>query len=254
MPHSHLPFILVAPNGARRTKADHPALPMTIAEIVTTARACQHAGADALHLHVRDAAGKHSIDAGLYAEALAELEKNAPDFAVQITTEAAGIFNVAEQFACLKNLSPRWASIAVREMARDVQLAPRVYAHCAEQGTKVQHILYDTDDIAQLLAWQKAGVVHPSQTSVLFVLGRYSKGQISSPKDLQPFRQALPDATDWMVCAFGAQEHACLVEAAKQGGALRVGFENSLTAPDGSLHADNAASVTTLINTLKEEL
>ena len=35
------PFILgVAPNGARRTKADHPALPMTPAEVARAAAAC----------------------------------------------------------------------------------------------------------------------------------------------------------------------------------------------------------------------
>jgi uncharacterized protein (DUF849 family) len=40
-----LPKIMVAPNGARRTKADHPAVPMTIAEIVETARQCYAEGA-----------------------------------------------------------------------------------------------------------------------------------------------------------------------------------------------------------------
>ena len=40
-----LPRIMVAPNGARRTKADHPRLPISAEEIATTAAACFAAGA-----------------------------------------------------------------------------------------------------------------------------------------------------------------------------------------------------------------
>ncbi|PWQ99637.1 3-keto-5-aminohexanoate cleavage protein [Leucothrix arctica] len=245
------PFIMVAPNGAKRGKDDHTALPIQIIETVNTAKACYLAGAHALHLHVRDDQGKHAIDAGLYTEALTELEIQVPELAVQITTEAAGIFDVKEQLACLETLKPKWASISVREMARDKQLALKAYALCADQGTKIQHILYDTADIEQYLEWQKQHVIKTHQNEVLFVLGRYSKGMTSSPENLKPFRDALPDIENWMVCAFGPDEHACLVEAARQGGGVRVGFENSLTNADGTKHADNAASVTALINTIE---
>ena len=46
--------LMIAPNGARRTTADHPALPVTAAGLAGTARACQREGATAIHLHVRD--------------------------------------------------------------------------------------------------------------------------------------------------------------------------------------------------------
>ncbi|PTX03481.1 3-keto-5-aminohexanoate cleavage protein [Pararhodobacter aggregans] len=240
------PPVMVAPNGARRGKADHPALPVTLAETVETARACHASGAEALHLHIRDEAGAHSLDSGRYREALAELARQIPGMAVQITTEAVGIYDVAAQLRCLTEVQPGWASVAVRETARDLALAPRLYATCAAQGTRVQHILYDTDDIALLRDWQARGIVRPGQDGVLFVLGRYSAGQVSSPDDLTPFRTALPEAGDWMVCAFGPDEHACLAAAAAQGAALRVGFENSLTGADGQPHPDNAASVAAL--------
>lgn len=240
------PFIMVAPNGARRGKADHPALPVTLPEIVRTAEDCHAAGADALHLHVRDDAGQHSLDAGRYREALAEIAAKVPGLALQITTEAAGIYDVAAQYECLKEVRPNWASIAVRETARDMALAPRVYALCEDQGTRVQHILYDVEDIALLKDWMARGLVRPGQDGVLFVLGRYTAGQVSAPDDLSPFLAAMPDAADWMVCAFGPREHDCLAHAAGKGGGLRVGFENSLTSADGSPHADNAASVRAL--------
>jgi len=240
------PFIMVAPNGARRGKKDHPALPVPTSEIVSTAQACRRAGANALHLHIRDKSGAHSLDAGQYLETLSELGRAVPELRIQITTEAVGKFDVDAQLFCLKQVRPEWASIAVRETARDTDLAPQIYAQCAQQGTQVQHILYDSDDIALLRHWQSSGVVAPGQSSVLFVLGRYSAQQTSTPADLDSFLNAMPDAKDWMVCAFGPDEHACLACAAAKGGQLRVGFENSLTDTNQCLHSDNAASVTAL--------
>ena len=54
--------ITVAPNGGRRSKADHPALPLTVPELVRTAAECLAAGAAMLHLHIRDAQGGHLLD------------------------------------------------------------------------------------------------------------------------------------------------------------------------------------------------
>lgn len=60
VPHREAVAIIVAPNGARKTKQDHASLPMTTEELITEARACQSAGAAMIHLHARDGHGKHS--------------------------------------------------------------------------------------------------------------------------------------------------------------------------------------------------
>ena len=73
------PRITVAPNGARLQKSDHPAVPLSVDEIASTAAACWASGADALHLHVRDAQGKHSLDAGRYRAALDAIGELAPE-------------------------------------------------------------------------------------------------------------------------------------------------------------------------------
>ena len=242
---------MVAPNGARRGKADHPALPVTIPETVETAVACRRAGADGLHLHVRDAAGAHSLDPGRYNEALAELARAVPDMAVQITTESAGIYDVETQLSTLRTVAPDWASISVREIARAPELIDAVYGTCADNRTQVQHILYDADDAALLKDWQARGLVRKGQEDVILVLGRYATGQQSNPEDLMPLLQNVPAGAPWMLCAFGASEHACLIEAARLGGDVRVGFENSLTAADGRQHHDNAGSVAALISQLE---
>ena len=245
------PFIMVAPNGARRGPADHPALPIALPQIVSTAAACHAAGADALHLHIRDGQGAHTLDPGRYLETLSELRKQAPTLQVQITTEAAGLFDVPTQLACLQIVRPAWASIALREIARTPDLADRIYGTCAANGTRVQHILYDTDDYQQFLDWHARGIVRTDQTDLLFVLGRYLTNRSSQPADLHPFLAALTNAAPWMVCAFGATEHDCLTYAANHGGDLRVGFENSLTAPDGTPWRDCAASVSALVAALE---
>lgn len=240
------PFIMVAPTGARRGKSDHPQLPLSLDEIIATAGECHAAGADALHLHVRDADGQHSLDSGRYNEALQALTAAVPRMKLQITTESADIFDVPAQLACLETVRPQWASVAVREIAREPSLADRLYGGCAERGTEVQHILFDADDVATLRQWQETGIVRPDQTSVIFVLGRYSDGQQSQVADLAPFLTAMPDRAEWMVCAFGRCEHECLMATAAAGGSLRVGFENSITDATGAPHPSNAASVAAL--------
>lgn len=241
------PYIMVAPTGARRTKSDHPKLPVTLTEIIQTADACFNGGANALHLHVRDDNGAHSLDTGHYKEALAELHLRLPDMDVQITTESAGIFDVTDQLACLQTVKPSWASVSIREVARAPELGKRLYQTCHDNETVVQHILYNAEDVALLDDWQAKGIIDTSQNSVIFVLGRYTAGQESQPDDLTPFLDEMQKSDHkirrWMVCAFGANEHLCLAEAAAKGGDVRVGFENSLLSPAGTLHKDNAASL-----------
>ncbi len=245
------PKIMAAPNGARRQKSLHPAIPITIAETVAAAKVCHAAGADALHLHVRDADGRHSLDAGLYREALAEMETHVPSMSVQITTESAGIYDTNAQLACLRALTPQAASISVREVARMPDLAPQIYGLCEEAGTEVQHILFDSADLARLALWRREGVIRPDQRDVILVLGAYDPPRGADLAELGPRVRALPGDLTWSVCAFGRHEHACLIEAARLGGNLRVGFENNVLTPDGEAYSDNAASVARLVAELK---
>ncbi|GLO69080.1 3-keto-5-aminohexanoate cleavage protein [Phaeobacter inhibens] len=240
--------LMVAPNGARRRQADHAGLPLRTAEIAATAATCQRAGADALHLHVRDRDGGHSLDAGRYRAAMAAVAEAAPGMAIQITTESAGVFDVADQLACLEALRPAAASVSIREMARDWRLASRAYAVCAEAGTEVQHILYGADCIAELRRAYARGDVPVQMRSAIFVLGQYAPPRLAHPAELRPFLAATADLDlDWGLCAFGQEEHACLLAGLEAGGRLRIGFENNTQAADGSEYPDNAASVAAFV-------
>ena len=240
--------LMIAPNGARRTTADHPALPVTVADLASTARACQREGATAIHLHVRDDAQRHSLDPRRYRDAMAAVAEQAPRLGLQITTESAGRYQPAEQLACLQALRPAAASVAVREMAADPAVARRAFAFADEAGIELQHILYTPACVAQLLDWRSDGTVRPTQDRVLLVLGQYAPPRDARPVDMDPLLAALktgPAEGNWQasVCAFGPQEHRCLSAAKEQGLGVRLGFENSLCGEDGRPHADNAASL-----------
>ena len=107
---------MVAPNGARLKKTDHPAIPVTIPEIVETAQACLAAGADGIHAHIRNERGEHVLDAGIYRELLGELVRTVPAMYHQITTEAVGRYSPGQQIALVRDLKPKAVSIALREM------------------------------------------------------------------------------------------------------------------------------------------
>ncbi|WP_024927441.1 MULTISPECIES: 3-keto-5-aminohexanoate cleavage protein [unclassified Mesorhizobium] len=68
--------ISVAINGAFYTKAENPNQPQTAAEIIASAQECIAAGAQIIHVHVRDERGYNALDAGLFAEVLGELRSN----------------------------------------------------------------------------------------------------------------------------------------------------------------------------------
>jgi uncharacterized protein (DUF849 family) len=115
-------IITVAPNGARKTKRDHPALPITPAEIAREARLALEAGAAMLHLHVRDVEGGHTLDADAYRAAMAAVGGEVGQrMVVQVTTEAVGRFTPEAQMAAVRALKPEAVSLAVRELIPGVE-------------------------------------------------------------------------------------------------------------------------------------
>lgn len=250
--------IFVAPNGARKMQADHPALPVTIPEIVATAQACFTAGAHGIHAHVRDGSGKHVLDAGLYTELLGELTRQVPDMQVQITTEAVGQYSPLQQRNLVFAVKPKMVSVAMAEMFADDDLAAvsRFYYGAQEQEIEVQHIVYSPEEFLKLSKAIMLGTIPAKQKSVLFVLGRYTDNQQSSKDMLMPYLDALKGlrlAESWqfMTCAFGQGETDCLLASAKEGGDCRVGFENNFLHADGRVAKDNGARVSALVDALK---
>ena len=243
-----LPKLMVAPNGARKVKKDHPAVPLTISEIVTTAKSCNKVGAGAIHLHVRDKEGQHVLDVGLYKEALNELEHQVPNMHIQVTTEAIGKYSSADMRKLAYDVTPPGVSIGTAELIpsrKPEEEDIKLYKYLTEAGTKIQHILYKPEDIDLLIELLNKAEIPINDAWCLFVIGHYS-GRISYPENISLFIKKMEEQNiklDWAICAFGKEEMSCLEKAVSLGGKIRVGFENSLFMPNGEIAPDNHIKV-----------
>lgn len=242
-------IVAVAPNGARKSKTDHPVLPITADEVAACATACRDAGAAMIHLHVRDREGRHLLDADAYRIAITAVRREAGDeLIIQVTSEAAGRYEADEQIAVVRELRPEAVSLAVREIVPDETSEPAAAAFLAwlaDERILPQYILYSADEVVRYRDLRRRGVIPGERHFLLFVLGPYSATQTSEPRDLLPFLATHDgDASPWSVCAFGARESACVTCAAALDGHVRVGFENNFYLSDGSLAPDNTALVT----------
>lgn len=250
-----LPKILVAPTGARRGKSDHPALPVTIEEIVDTCRACAAAGAGGVHAHVRADDGSHSLDLERYRTLVERLETELPGWFVQVTSEAAGRYTAADQRTLIRSLKPRAVTAAIRELVPDAKSeaeAKSLYHWACDNGVTIQHICFDETDMNRLVGFIKDVTIPGQSHQVQLVLGSYDGRKVSRPEDIEAFIEpmlALKDTQDfdWMLCAFGREETDCLLRTLELGGKARIGFENSLWHRNGSVARDNAERVEELV-------
>jgi uncharacterized protein (DUF849 family) len=112
----------------------------------------------------------------------------------------------------------------------------------ADAAILPQFILYTPAEAARLRNLIARGIVPFADPPVLFVLGRYGDGPRSDPSMIAPFVDAWGEG-HWSVGAFGAGERAVAAAAVSLGGHVRVGFENNLERPDGSLLRDNAEQI-----------
>lgn len=247
--------IAVAPNGGRRSKSDHSGLPLSPEELAACAAECLEAGASMIHIHVRDDAGCHCLEVDRYRAAIAAIRDTVSDrLIIQVTTESLGIFTPDEQMDLVRVLHPEACSIALREMVPDASYESAFAAlleWMRHERIVPQIILYDRPDLERLQDMLRRGLVPAEDIPVLFVLGRYTTHQQSSPADLQEFLQVSSAFAHWSMCAFGQDEAACGVAAALMGGNVRLGFENNLLLPEGTVAENNAALIAPVRESLR---
>jgi uncharacterized protein (DUF849 family) len=240
--------LAVAPNGGRKTKADHPALPLTADELARTAAECLERGASMIHLHVRDAEGRHCIDPETYRAAIARICQEVGDrLVLQITSESLGRYSPAEQRAAVLRTNPEAVSLALRELApegADEKELGQFLGKLKQMRIWPQIILYTPSEAERLGAMLKHGLIPFDKLAVLYVLGRFALTRTALPRDLLPFLAPdMPRFDSWSVCAFGRREAACVTAGALLGGHARVGFENNLALLNGARAASNAELV-----------
>jgi len=246
-------LIAVAPNGARKTKESHPALPMTIEEIAQDAKDCLDAGAGMIHLHVRDELGHHSLSVDIYREAIAAINTATDNkILIQVTTEAVNKYAPDEQFGMIHELNPEVVSIALREIKKLEELDIfENFDLMRKNNIYPQLILYNLGDLAKYHYWLEEGVLPGKAYPVLLVLGKSHALGSFQLSDLQAKPEVI--ASSIMVCAFGEEEYAAGKLALEHGWHIRLGFENNQLLANGEEASKNAELVSQMANYLKEQ-
>jgi len=238
--------LAVAPNGARKTKEDHPNIPLMPSEIAQTAKDCLAAGASMMHLHVRNPEDKsHSLSVEHYQEAISAIQQDCHQaLFIQVTSEAVGIYSPDEQFEMIHNLKPTAVSIGLREIeSLNDDVIHQHFIKMKESNVKPQIILYNQDDLDKYHDWLERKVLPGSAYPILLVIGRPKTAGAFENSFLTKENIRKITASSWMICAFGENEFSAAKLAASLGGNIRIGFENNSTLADGSEAKDNAAMI-----------
>ena len=104
-------IICVAITGSLPTKANNPAVPLTITEQVESTQEAFEAGASIVHCHVRDDEGKPTSDPERFARLKEGLEKHCPGMIIQLST--GGRSGAGHARGGMLPLQPDMASLSV---------------------------------------------------------------------------------------------------------------------------------------------
>jgi len=226
-------IIMSAPNGARRQKSDHSAIPITPDDMADCAESIVENGASILHLHVRDEKNAHSLDVDRYRASISAIKNRVGDqLIIQATTEAVGIYDRYQQMDMVKILKPEAVSIALRELCPNDEALSEFSAFTkwmAGENIFPQYILYDETDYQRFESYRKQGIFQDDMPFTLFVLGSYlgptpEADVMAEQMKLRTIKAEFP----WAVCGFATNEADCISHAAHNRGHIRVGFENNI--------------------------
>jgi len=148
-------LITVAPTGAESAKADVPALPVTLDELVATAKECEAVGASVVHVHIRDAATKPTLDLGRLRETVAAL-RSSTDLIVQLSSGGAVTDPESDRLAVLE-AGPEMASCTMGTVnfGDDVfmnrwQFVVELHSRMQERGIVPEYEIFDLGHLAAL--------------------------------------------------------------------------------------------------------
>ena len=148
-------LITVAPTGAESEKSAVPALPVTLDELVTTAKECQAAGAAVIHVHIRDDQARPTLEKSRLRDTVAALREGT-DPIVQLSTGGAVTDSFDNRIAVL-DAAPDACSLTCGTVnfGEDVFHNPYpfirdLYARTQELGVVPEFELFDFGHIATL--------------------------------------------------------------------------------------------------------
>jgi uncharacterized protein (DUF849 family) len=232
-------LVTVAPTGAETGKADCPQLPTTLEELVETAVRCEAAGAAMIHLHIRDAEHRPTLEPGRLAESVAAV-REATALVVQLST-GGSVHDPLEDRLKVLDADPDSCSLTTgtTNFGDDVFLNPwpfvcELYQLSQERSVVPEFELFDLGHVAALhRLLDTHGLPFGSRVHCDFVMG-VPGGMPGTADALVAGVAALPEAvTSWSATGIGRTALPVAFAALAKGGHLRVGMEDTLTLARG---------------------
>jgi uncharacterized protein (DUF849 family) len=233
--------ITVAPTGAESSKASVPALPVTLDELVSTAKECEALGASIIHVHIRDAAAEPTLDPGRLRATVAALRQGT-DLIVQLSSGGAVTDPESDRLAVL-DAGPEMASCTMGTVNFGDGVFLNRWEFIVDLHTRMQErgIVpeYEIFDLGQLTTLQRLldryGLPAGGHVHLDLVMG-VPGGMPGTTEALVACHQAirdLPDGTTFSATGIGRSAIAVMLASLSAGGHLRVGMEDTITYAKG---------------------
>ena len=241
-------LITVAPTGAESQKAAVPALPVTLEELVTTAKDCAAAGAAVIHVHIRDDDAQPTLDIGRLNDTVHALREST-DLIVQLSTGGAVTDSFDRRLAVLDAGAGRLlADLRHRQLRDEVFLIPGPSsASCTPRRRNSAVVpefeLFDLGHVATLhRLLDELGAPHGGHVHCDLVMG-VPGGMPGDAATLVQAVAALPDGATWSATGIGRTSVPVMFAALAAGGHLRVGMEDTVSFARGRPVTGNAELV-----------
>ena len=227
-------LITVAPTGAEHTKADVPQLPTTLEELVETARRCEAAGAAMIHLHIRDADHRPTLDTGLLTAAV-DAVRESTDLIVQLST-GGSVHDPLETRLTVLDADPDSCSLTcgTTNFGSDVFLNPwgfmsDLYVLAQEREVVPEFELFELGHVHTLARLiDTHGLPFGGKVHVDFVTGVPGAMPGTTQALLAGVAMLPPDVTSWSATGIGRTHLPIMAAAVSAGGHLRVGMEDNI--------------------------
>jgi uncharacterized protein (DUF849 family) len=223
-------------NG-RRTRRDHPAVPLTPSALARDAAAVRRAGAESLHIHPRDAQGRESLAAADVAAALNSVREAVPGMPVGISTGAwitpGGVARLAPMRTW--KVLPDYVSVNVHEPE-----AEAIVALMQARGIGIEAGIWTRAAAARFVASRTR------RYSLRILVEMTAEDPVAAAAEAEAVLGTIADAgivLPILLHGEGGSVWPMVRMAAARGLATRVGLEDGHGLPGGAVAASNAALV-----------
>jgi uncharacterized protein (DUF849 family) len=234
-------LITVAPTGAESAKTDVPALPVTLDELVVTAKECAALGASVIHVHIRDDAARPTLDLGRLRDTVSAIREST-DLIVQLSSGGAVTDPEADRLRVLE-AAPDMASCTMGTVnfGDDVfmnrwEFIVDLHTRMQERGIVPEYEIFDLGHLTSLQRLLgKYGLPAGGHVHVDFVMG-VPGGMPGTAAALVACAAALSDlpaGTTFSATGIGRTTIPVMLASLAAGGHLRVGMEDTVTYAKG---------------------